>query len=126
MSIQANKGSPLSTQVPLQRPATMLARPGPVLAPLSEDLRPALVAEPESSHCSSSGLDQPGAAESLSTKQVYGELQSTGSGLNESKVDPQAGTLREGHAYRWGASECIFVLWYAAACSHCQHAETEC
>ena len=100
-------------QVPLQRSATMLARPGPVLAPLREDLRPALVAEPESSHSSLNGLDQPGAAESLSTKQVSGEgvaVQSTGSGLNEFGVDPQTAPLTEGHGYRWGLQDAFCPL----------------
>ena len=103
--MQADRGWPLSMQAPLQRPATVLARPGPVLASLREHLRPALVAESESSHSSLDGPDQPGAAESLSTKQVSEggmALQSTGSRLNESWVDPLAKPLTAGHCYRWG------------------------
>ena len=113
MSIQANKGSPFSMQVPLQRPATMLAHPGPVLAPLREAPRPALVAEPESSHSSLDGLDQPGAAEGLSTNQVSREgvgTQSTGSRLNEFGVHLLAGALTEGHCYRWGLQKAFCPL----------------
>ena len=103
--IQADRGSPLSMQAPLQRAATVLAHPGPVLAPLRDPPRPALVAEPESSHSSLDGPDQPAAAESLGTRQVSGggvALQSTGSALNESGVDALARPLTEGHCYRWG------------------------
>ena len=109
-------------QAPLQRPATVLARPGPVLAPLREPPRPALVAEPESSHSSLDGPNQPAAAESLSTKHVSGagSMQSTGE-LTESGVDPLAGALTEGHCYRWGlqSASCPLVccsLFTSSAC----------